>query len=359
MKDIKKCFTICFVMFFLISINSAGQVADCYENYERALKLYNSGLDDSVLIILNPCLENNKAHNRVSKELDANIYRLAALSCIMKNDPAKAEYYIKQLLKYQPDYKNKFRDDDLMEFRVMINSNHSQPAFRIGVVAGGNIPLVKLKKRYSDYETAAGNASSLGMSSGNQLGIAGEIKLSKYISLEVDAEMSKIYFRYTVNGLALSQNKYDESLTLVEIPVLVRFYFPTNSSFKPYLQGGVSENFSLNNMERSGVYGRYWFTKSSGSDKILTTFLTDFKHTEPVLGGGFGYDFKKFNLRLDFRYNFNIKNSTLSSKFDSVSGYPDITSDEKFYYTNDINLISMKNIQISLGFLYNLKYKVF
>ena len=59
------------------------------------------------------------------------------------------------------------------------------------------------------------------------------------------------------------------------------------------------------------------------------------------------------------RYNNYFNNSAKSSEFDDINGYEDIGSDEKFHYTDDINLIGMKCLQMSIGFLYNLSYKVF
>jgi len=359
MKNIKNGIPLIILVFFLISLNTTAQVVNCSENYEKALKLYNYGMADSALSVLKPCLGNKKALDKVSKETIANIFRLAALSGIMKGDPEKAEEYVKQLLKYQPDYKNNLREDDLMEFRLMLNKTYPQPALRLGVIGGINIPFVKLDKKYSDYGTSFGGDYTLAGSSGFQFGIAGEKMLTKNMSIEVAAEITRILFKYTVKGQLSSQYQYDQSIRYVEIPVLARYYFSANSSLNPYLEGGISGKILLNNMEKSNVYGRYWFTKSSNSDHILTTFLTDFEYFGLVLGGGLGYDLKKINFRLDLRYNHYLKSSARSSKFDNITGYDDISPDEKFHYTDDINLINMKNIQISVGILYNISYKVF
>jgi Outer membrane protein beta-barrel domain len=359
MKNIKNGIALGTLVFFLISFTSTAQVVNCSENYEKALKLYNYGMADSALSILKPCLGNKKALDKVSKETGANIFRLAALSSIMKGDPGKAEEYVKQLLKYQPDYKNNMREDDLQEFRLMLNKTYSQPAMRFGVIGGINIPFVKLEKKYSNYETAFGRDYSLKTSYGFQFGIAGEKILTKNISVEVAVGITRILYKYTIKSQLSNQYQYNQSIEYIEIPVLARYYFSGNSSLKPYLEGGISGKISLNNMKKSDVYGRYWFTKSSNSDHILTTFQTDIEYFGLVLGGGVGYDLKKFNLRLDFRYNHYLKSSAQSSKFDNIAGYNDISTDEKFHYTDDINLISMKNIQISIGILYNLNYKVF
>ena len=358
MKNIKNIFPPCILAFFLISLNCNAQIVNCSDNYETALKLYNYGMADSALSILKPCLGNKKALDKVSKETCANIFRIAALSSIRKADPGKAEEYVKQLLKYQPDYKNNLREDDLMEFRLMLNKTFSQPALRFGAMGGTTIPVLKLQKKYSDYQTSFGADYNLERSIGYQFGITGEKTLTKNISVEVAAGITQILFKYTSIGLMSARYQYDQSLMFAEIPVLVRYYL-TKSSIKPYLQGGVSGKFSLNASGKSDLYGICWFSKSANSDKILATFLTDIKQFGLVLGGGIGYDLKKINIRLDFRYNYNFKNSERSSKFDSITGYDDISAEEKFYYTDDINLISIKNIQISIGFLYNLKYKVF
>lgn len=359
MKKIKNGISLSALVFFLISLTSTAQVVNCSENYEKALKLYNYGMADSALSILKPCLGNIKVLDKVSKETGANIFRLAALSSIMKGDPGKAEEYVKQLLKYQPDYKNNMREDDLEEFRIMLNKTYSQPAMRFGAIGGINIPFVKLEKKYSTYETAFGGDYSLKTSYGFQFGIACEKILTKSISLEAAVGIAQILFKYTVQSQLSNQYQYDQNIRYVEIPVLARYYFSTKSSLKPYLEGGISGKISLNKMEKSDVYGRYWFTKSSNSDHILTTFLTDIENFGLVIGGGVGYDLKKINISLDFRYNHYFKSSSRSSKFDNITRYDDISTDEKFHYTDDTNLISMKNIQISISLLYNLNYKVF
>jgi opacity protein-like surface antigen len=357
MKNIIKSLPL-IVVFYLMHSNSMGQTVNCSEIYERALKLYNYGMADSALNILKPCIENKKEMDKVSKEKAGDIFRLAALSSIMNGDPAKAGEYVKQLLKYQPDYKSTPREDDLMEFRMMVNKTYSQPSLRLGVTGGINFPLVTVQKKYSDYPLSYGVGYSLGKRIGYQFGIGGEKTLTKNISLEMEAQLTQILFTYTVNSLYSSKNQYNQSIRYAEIPVIVRYYFK-GGSVKPYLEGGAVGRISLNKIEKSDVYGRYWFTNSSNSDKILTTFLTDFEQVGLVLGGGLGYDMKKINLTLDFRYNHSFKSSGEVSKFDNVAGFGDITPDEKFHYTDDINLINMKNIQISIGVLYNLSYKVF
>ena len=112
-------------------------------------------------------------------------------------------------------------------------------------------------------------------------------------------------------------------------------------------------------MESSDLFGRYWFTESEAKDKILATFLTDFENFGILAGAGVCYDLKNISLRLDIRYNQNIKNSGIVSNFDAVAGYDDIGPEQKFHYTDDISLVGMQALQFSVGVMYNLSYKIF
>lgn len=357
MKTIRIIILPCILGLFL-SFHTNAQVVDCSTNYEAALRLYNYGMADSALNILKPCLESKKALKQVPKETSANIFRLAALASIMTGNPQDADKYITQLLKYQPDYKDNIRDDDLEEFRLILNSKSAQPDIRLGVRAGMNIPFLNLEKKYSDFE-AQERLYSLEGSSGYQFGITGEKTFTKNISMEVGVGLTQILFKYESNSQAAGKNQYDQSITYIEIPVLARYNFTPNSSIRPYIQGGVSGKFSLYQREKSDNYGSFWFTESSSSDYILATFLTDIENIGIVLGGGVGYNLKSFGIRADLRYIHHLSSSARSSNFDNISGYDNIPSDESFGYTNDINLINLKNFQISVGFVYNLKYKVF
>jgi Outer membrane protein beta-barrel domain len=357
MKGRSKVILLSILALLFVTLKSKSQVTNYSENYEDALKLYNYGMPDSALSILRPCLESKNALNSVSKKTRVDIIRLAALSCIIKGDPVKAIEYVRKLIEYQPDYKNNYRDDDLMEFRLMIDKTIALPDVRIGVNAGTNLPFVKLQKEYSNYLTPPGGNYQMQGIFGFQTGIAFEKALTKKISLELSAEINKILFTYTSLGITSNEYQYNQNLTYVEIPVLARYYF-TESTFRPFLEGGIFGKLALNE-EKSNVYGNYWISKSTSSGQILTTFLTDFEYIGLALGGGVAYDLKRSSIRLNFGYNYNFNSSDVTSKFGSIKGYKDISANEKFYYSDDLNLISMKNIQISISFLYNLNYKVF
>lgn len=350
----------CILGLCFLSLNSYSQGVNCSDNYEKALQFYNYGMADSALSILNPCLEHTKALKGLPNQTCADIFRLAALSSIMTGNPEEADEYITQLLKYQPDYKNRIRDDDLEEFKLILNSKSAQPDLILGVRAGINIPFLKLENQYSDYD-AQESYYDLEANLGYQFAVAIEKTLTKNISLEVTAGMTQILFKYHTRSLSIGEQQYDQSLTYIEIPALVKYCFNTSGNLKPYLEGGLAGKFSLYVREKSEDYGRYWLTESIESDSkmILASFITDVENVGLAVGGGLSYNLKNSSIRLDLRYIHNFKSPGRISKFDDISGYEDIPAEEDFSYTNDINLIHVKNLQVSLGYFYNLKYRVF
>jgi len=362
MKRINRTFVIFLMVLTLLPSGIFAQIDDCSFNYERALLLYNSGMADSALRIMRPCIENKEMLKNISKETRARIYRLAALSGIMTGNPEEAEKYARKMLINEPDYKDRQNKEDLTEFRLLLDKITPKPSLRLGVAAGVNIPFVKLQRKFSNIALQSEQNSFDGIP-GFQFGIIGEKVLTKNISLEAGAGLNRVTFNYNISGVLISpytpiKYMYEQKIKWIEVPVSAKYYFG-QKYFRPFLEGGITGRLLLNSMEKSKAFGRYWFTNSPNSEKILTTFLTDFENFGILAGGGACYDLKKFSLRLDVRYNYFIKNSGSSSKLDNVTGYDDITPDEKFHYSDDINLIDLKQLQFSVGFLYNLNYRVF
>jgi hypothetical protein len=261
------------------------------------------------------------------------------------------------MLKYLPDYKNNKNEGDLMEFRLMLDKLTAIPSFKISLLAGFNTPFSEIKKQFSNYQALEGSAS-LSNSVGYIFGISGEKMLARRLSLEAGVEIAQYKFKYSVEEESSEQIIYNQNITSIKVPVIVRYYI-TEGRFRPYLEGGIAGRFLLNPSGKSDTYGKYWFTNSDSQDKILTTFFTDIEFVNLVVGTGAEYELKKFSLKLDIRYNQSFKGKSQLSRFDNIGGYSDIPPTEKFYYTDDINLISFNNLQLSLGLIYNLKYKVF
>lgn len=152
MKRIKYIIAISLLLIFFTPLTIYAQFTDPDSDYNQALQLYNYGMADSALNVLKPYLKNKKELSKISKERCIGIFRLAALSAIMTGDVTEAEAYVKKLVIYQPDYRHNFRENDLTEFRLMVDNVVARPSIRIGIMAGINFPFVTVSKKFSDYD---------------------------------------------------------------------------------------------------------------------------------------------------------------------------------------------------------------
>jgi hypothetical protein len=357
MKKIKRIVILCLTTVLFIPFNIKGQTTDCSSNYEKALLLYNRGMSDSALRILQPCLENKRNLNNLSDRTKGRIFRLAALSSIMTDNPVDAEKYVRQMLEYQHNYKNSINEGDLMEFRLMLDRVTAIPSLKVCFTGGIQIPFSNITKQYSNYQALA-ESSELNSGIGYLFGISIETMVAKRLSIEIGAETGSNNFQYLIKNAYGGQFTYHQSIKSIEIPLIGRYYLTCNR-FRPYLAGGIDGRFFINSSDKSSTYGKYWLSNDSGGDKILTTFISDFEYLKIVAGAGAIYDLKKYSFRLDVKYNQSLNNKSMISRFDNIGGYSDISPTEKFYYTDNINLISYRNLSISFGLIYNLRYKVF
>jgi len=68
MKKINCLVFLFMLVICIIPVRIKGQSSDCYNNYDKALLFYNSGMSDSTLATLKPCLENKESLGKVPKE---------------------------------------------------------------------------------------------------------------------------------------------------------------------------------------------------------------------------------------------------------------------------------------------------
>ena len=243
MKRINGTFVIFLMVLTFLPSEIFAQIEDCSLNYEKASLLYNSGMADSALRIMRPCIDNKEMMKNISKETRARIYRLAAMSDIMTDNPEEAEKYARMMLINEPDYKDKKNDEDLTEFRLLLDKITPKPSLRLGVSAGVNIPFVKLQGKFSNVALQSEENSFDGIP-GYQFGIIGEKVLTKYISLEAGAGLTQVTFNYNISGVFISpytpvKYMYEQKIKWIEIPVSARYYFG-QKSLRPFLEGGIT-----------------------------------------------------------------------------------------------------------------------
>jgi len=211
----------------------------CLSNAERA---YRDGQIEVIRETLQNCLELKK--NKVSKEIKARGYRLLTITYLYFNENDSAEYFMKQLLKYEKEYKVD-ENQDPSEFVELYNRFRTDPVFLLEFQGGVNNAIVRTLNNYSlgDTETSLGEyTSGIGFSAG----ILFELPLSNKFSAisGINYTANQYHYERTQFELGYSKLELNESIQWMEIPLIFKFYF-SKKSFKPFIQLGVKAQYLL------------------------------------------------------------------------------------------------------------------
>lgn len=114
------------------------------------------------------------------------------------------------------------------------------------------------------------------------------------------------------------------SIDFIEIPLLLKFAFPTGGNVRPFVFAGPSVGFAVSSKLKIGVG---WL--SSKVDMSDFTNSTDFGM---VVGAGLGYDTKYGLLSIDARFSRGFSDIVESATFDIGGSEQSITVDEFKHY---------------------------
>ena len=341
----------------VIPFSSFGQVEDCIISYGKALELYNTGHFNDALETLTQCLENTEAQKKVSKDTKVEIFRLAALCCLMTGQTELADQYTRKVLTYQPEYKGNPRDDDLAEFTSGINELLVTPKLSIGLSAGTTIPVVNLVDQFSAV-VPENQLHSISGKPGIHYRLMTEYTITKTLSVGLEPGYSYNPLDYTVTHTDVEDYSYKLEFAFIEVPVLIKYRYYNKSSFIPHASAGAAGRYMVTSFEKSDDLGNYWLTQDEETNGILSSFLISSKTLGILAGCGVDYQIKNSAITFDVRYVFNMTSSASKSNFDPVSSYDDISNTERVYFTDHIGLITVSCLQVSLGFKYYLNFKV-
>ena len=359
---------------FLVVGNVHSQEYDCSDTYYVALNLYNSGMVDSAYSVLNSCLGNKKALIQSSKDTRANIYRLSALACIIVERAEEAKPHIEKLLANQPYYKDNFKEDDLLEFKEIMNGYSAQPR----IIVGTNFYLNSYKATLIKYFTGHIMPDEPIITAYNDLsaGLLTEFALRKNFSVGLGVNFLTSSYFYEGGFIPFSNvvsvhgyyGPYSFNLRYIEIPIFASYKFRTDYKIKPYIQAGLNGRYFIANNVitypqkfNSSEFGNYYLVESSSSwntgSGVLAMFFENHKNLELILGGGISYSFKKSGLYLDVGYIPSLFNTKPLKNIDNIE---DIPEDEYFKQADDIIVIDDSGkFRIAFSYKYYLSFKAF
>jgi len=356
----------------IVTGNLHSQGSDCSYSYYVALNLYNNGMVDSAYNVLNSCIGNQKALNKSSKNTKADIYRLSALSCIILERPAEARTHIEKLLANQPYYKDDFKQDDLLEFKEIVNGFSVQPRITLGVDYYSSIYSTELVKYFTGHFLPG--APSIERYSNANLGLSGEFAIRKNISVGAGINFLASGYLYKGGnipfGYANDYEWYSPNYWYIETPVFIKYKLRTDKKLKPYIHAGVisryfiySKNFHIGYPRRakSSEFGTYYFIRDYSSfvnnNGVLAMFFENNQSLDLIFGGGISYSFKKSGLCLDVGYIPSLINTEPLKNIDTLDDLPD---NEYFSQADDVIVVSeSRKLRIKFSYKYYLSFKAF
>lgn len=197
-------------------------------------------------------------------------------------------------------------------FIVFASTSYCQN-LSIGLKGGGNI------SRMSFEEPSFDNKYKFGPS----LGISFSYQLNSYIAVESDLIYSIKGTRHIANtfvGTTKSNDEYDYSLDYISVPLLAKFYLPTESSLRPYAELGTSFNFLMNNKRE--------FIPDPNLTHTMEVKPTDFTSKTKafdyglIFSLGTDYHWSSRIITLEFRYDTGLTNidNGLGNHYNYISG---------------------------------------
>lgn len=368
-------------MVFVFSSTMKAQVYDCSSAYSEALDAYNQGLIDSSYSLLNTCIENKSRLKNTSKQTRIEVYRLNALSCVLLNRPEEAEKNINQLLALKPYYSESFIEEDIPEFRDIIENTIVQPGFSLGLYGFTDRGLI-YQYPYSGFfsvwdvpwNQGAGTAS---------LGLSLQYSLMKRISLGAGVNWLDRNF-YSIGWNIFQESSLFDTYTIryTEFPLYSKFMFRFEKTVKPYIKMGmigrfVSNHFGFYPYSRlKSKYGKYHLVQEYGaSSNVQAYFSRYYENIELDIGCGLIVKLKKSEFDFSVEHIPNVFHMGAIENLDiSKIAVPTLANEDPwggvpvsvengeamFVLANDIYLIEYKyRFRFSLAYRYYLNFKTF
>lgn len=348
MKMSKKYILVCFTLLVISCQVALGQ---CTQSLNSAEDEFEKGRLLDIPSMLSLCLK----RNGFSKEEKIRAYKLLTKVYIFSDQEAAAEEALINLLKSDPEHQlnNLF---DPAELFYLYEKFRVKPIYRVALKLGANFSM---PNDFDQFSTFTGSDDSREYIS--QLGINGELTIERHITNGIEVAMgiqfstSKFSVQEFFNNTDISLN-VNESQTWIKVPLLARynfFYDNKNTSFLPYVSGGLSFNLlfdaKFTDSERQGGTQR----SINGYD-LLTNNERNKTNFSLFVGGGMKIRSNRVHFfTIEARYEIGLLNYV-----NSENRYLNNASVSGLAYVPD-NL-SLNYLSFSLGYthsIYNPKKK--
>jgi hypothetical protein len=356
-------------------------------------KLYQNGeLEEVINIFKQTCLESNsdlaratRKFRKVKDEFQADIYSVVSRTYIALDRPELADRFLTRLFAIRvdedfQDYWQSIRETKEYDYYVA-------PRLQIGTGIGTNFALPVPMERFSVFSTTSSNGTNdyrsmyYGLNnlfrrpevSGFRFGAQAMYSLTKNIGLTVLFSSSSIGFGYldtffwidsptpTVNLSIRTERNSFHTITGIDIPFLLRYYFLNKHKLQPYLLGGgfytrrilASKILKIKEFPAVEVNGmRQDLLGNASNANIDITELIKPNHYGLMIGTGINYAYQYFRFSFSATYRYGINNIVVPANRynnqDLVFGYHDIFDN-----------IRLDQLNLQVGVSYVLNHKAF
>ena len=220
----------------------ARQDQNCGQRLQQAQSMFDLGNLPAVPELLLPCINNG-----YTPEENVRAHKLIALVYLYLDDIAKADDWVVQLLKADPEHKLDSIADP-KEIFYHYAKFRTKPIFRIRVAAGANATFVKSLTAYGVENTTEGDPSEYKPNIG--INIQVEIERRIYEGLEAGLGLSYTTRSWNISRLLSEYDSTnliiaDESHTWIEAPVSLRYTRYSEGMLSPYAFAGASFSYLL------------------------------------------------------------------------------------------------------------------
>lgn len=320
---------------------TAGEILQVAED------LYDLGriqeIDSLLLIALD--MKGKDGFDEIQKQ---RAYALLVNTQLYENEEEKAQSYLIEILKINPEYR--YRNTDIQEVEELFKTVRLNPIFYIGGHIGANMSLANNTTSYT-LDTNPDNTgiyqSEIGAQLGAKVGYAINSRISVFLELGVDLRS----FSFQKQLFDYASLNYKENMIAANAPIFVQFFlknqFNIETKWRPYVYAGVSPILLLSSnatVTRSDVVSEDEQRQVQGPNVQVTEQRNNLNF---ALLGGIGMQ-RKIGLGfayMDVRYMQGINNVVNTSKrFDN--------NELIFRYGYIDNDFLLSSYYLSVGYIY-------
>ncbi len=314
---------------------------DCRSMISRAAELYNEGLYENCISMLEPVLSGCDL-TRTDKE---NAMELLAKSYVEIKDQEKARQSVEVMLKKFPHYELN-EEENFESYNTLVKKYRIHPLFSVGA-RNVVIWIGYNTSKFVNQPDAA--VSSNPYSGGNYFfsyyGWA-ELEFDNNISLNGDLMWWTAYFEKESTREPDLDLFYSENPVFLEIPIYVKKYFPVRSNLRPYVAAGIGWLYMT---EATGYASRYNRTEKMNywNSNISVIDMRNRHNFEWVAGAGLGYKLKNVGLFFDTRYY-----GGLTSLTDPKHRFDNEVLQTEYYYVDSPLKLNKFEIGVSISYTF-------